>query len=165
MGTAPRRLVIMRHAHAAQSPGTPDHERPLDARGKAEAQQMGLWLAKNVPAEQIYFSSALRTVQTAELVVAQWESPVRCIPDRGMYGAEAAELVELVKTIDDDIVTAVLIGHQPAMHDVVEQLSNDRADRFPPGTAAILEFTGEWDSIESAQARLSQVVYVADLPG
>ena len=38
---APRTLLIVRHAKSDWEAGAPDHERPLNARGRREAPELG----------------------------------------------------------------------------------------------------------------------------
>ena len=61
-----KRLILTRHAKSAwDDPLTPDHDRPLNDRGKAAAADLGQWLASRgyVP-EKVLCSDAVRTRQT-----------------------------------------------------------------------------------------------------
>ena len=41
-----KRLILTRHAKSSwDDPLTPDHDRPLNERGKAAAADLGVWLA------------------------------------------------------------------------------------------------------------------------
>src|SRR5271169_6955745 len=71
---AMRRLMLLRHAKSDwSSPGMPDRERPLNARGIADAHTMGIYLARHalVP-DLILCSPAKRTRLTAEACVDGW---------------------------------------------------------------------------------------------
>ena len=61
-----KRLILTRHAKSSwDDPMTPDHDRPLNERGKAAAADLGQWLASRdyVP-EEVLCSDALRTRKT-----------------------------------------------------------------------------------------------------
>ena len=61
-----KRLILTRHAKSSwDDPLTPDHDRPLNDRGKAAAADLGQWLASRdyVPGE-VLCSDALRTRKT-----------------------------------------------------------------------------------------------------
>ena len=61
-----KRLILTRHAKSSwDDPLTPDHDRPLNERGKAAAADLGQWLASRdyIPGE-VLCSDALRTRKT-----------------------------------------------------------------------------------------------------
>ena len=61
-----KRLILTRHAKSSwDDPMTPDHDRPLNERGKAAAADLGQWLASrgHVP-DEVLCSDALRTRTT-----------------------------------------------------------------------------------------------------
>ena len=61
-----KRLILTRHAKSSwDDPLTPDHDRPLNDRGKAAAADLGQWLASRdyVPGE-VLCSDAVRTRKT-----------------------------------------------------------------------------------------------------
>ena len=71
-----KRLILTRHAKSSwDDPATPDHDRPLNERGKAAAAELGTWLASRgyVPAE-VLCSDALRTRGT-------WSGLAPALPD------------------------------------------------------------------------------------
>ena len=65
-GVGMKRLILTRHAKSSwEDPLTPDHDRPLNERGRAAAADLGQWLASRgyVPG-QVLCSDALRTRKT-----------------------------------------------------------------------------------------------------
>ena len=71
-----KRLILIRHAKSAwDDPLTPDHDRPLNARGEGAARDLGQWLASRgyVP-QEILCSNALRTRAT-------WDGIAPFLPD------------------------------------------------------------------------------------
>ena len=61
-----KRLILTRHAKSSwDDPMTPDHDRPLNERGKAAAADLGQWLASRgyVP-DEVLCSDSLRTRKT-----------------------------------------------------------------------------------------------------
>ena len=61
-----KRLILTRHAKSSwDDPLTPDHDRPLNERGKAAAADLGVWLSSRgyVP-DEVMCSDALRTRKT-----------------------------------------------------------------------------------------------------
>jgi phosphohistidine phosphatase len=64
-----RRLMLLRHAKSDRPPGTPDHDRPLNRRGRDEAPLIGTYLAHNgLLPDGVLCSTAMRTRETWDLV-------------------------------------------------------------------------------------------------
>ena len=64
-----RRLMLLRHAKSDRPPGTPDHDRPLNRRGRDEAPLIGTYLAHNgLLPDRVLCSTATRTRETWDLV-------------------------------------------------------------------------------------------------
>ena len=64
-------LVVMRHAKSSwKAADLPDHERPLNGRGRRDAPRMGRWIARHaaVP-DRIVSSTAIRAQTTARLAL------------------------------------------------------------------------------------------------
>ncbi|PXW82561.1 phosphohistidine phosphatase SixA [Nitrosomonas sp. Nm84] len=120
-------LIIMRHAKSDWSEGNgSDFERPLTARGKKAAKQMGKWLKHRYRIDRIICSPALRTKQTCQLVAEQlrlsqnhirWESAI--------YDASLNDLVSVIKKYSENIRTLLLIGHNPGLDQLLCYLSRD----------------------------------------
>jgi phosphohistidine phosphatase len=66
-----RRLMLLRHAKSDRPPGMPDHDRPLNGRGRDEAPLVGTYLAHNgLLPDRVLCSTAERTRETWDLVAA-----------------------------------------------------------------------------------------------
>lgn len=123
----PRELIIWRHAHAGESVPDPraDFERPLSARGRRQAGRAAAWLAARLGEESydLVSSPAPRARQTAAALGIMRIDP-RLAPDAGLD--EALEAVSRVRA-----PTAVLVGHQPLLGELIAQLvlEPDRASQ------------------------------------
>ncbi|PWR07447.1 histidine phosphatase family protein [Micromonospora acroterricola] len=122
-----RTLVLLRHAKAEQgSAGTHDADRPLSARGHADAAAAGAWLAHHgLLPDVVICSTALRTRQTWHgVAMGMTGSPPEGGPagprptvryEPGAYDSHPEELLTLVRTIDPTAGTALLIAHNPGI--------------------------------------------------
>jgi len=119
-----RRLVLLRHAKADTPPGTADEDRPLSARGHADAQAAGAWLATRHVPELVFCSPAKRTRQTWHAVAANL--PATAAPmvryERGLYLGGADQLLELVRTVEDGVSSVLVIGHNPSLSQLALEL-------------------------------------------
>jgi phosphohistidine phosphatase len=168
-----RTLVVLRHAKSAWPEDVPDHERPLAGRGRRDAPVMGRWLrtAGHVP-DRVLCSTARRARETWELAQsALGASPAVSFDDR-VYGASAAELLDLVRRAPRAAKTLLIVGHDPGIPELALMLAGDAPGRgavpgstvdrmkekFPTAAVAVLELTGNWARLGPSAARLTSFV-------
>jgi phosphohistidine phosphatase len=153
----PRTLVVVRHAKSAWPDGVADNERPLAKRGRRDAPAAGHWLRESGVLPQVALvSSARRAVETAELIGAEFEAAPRRIVTAEAYNANSAQLLELVRTLPADADVAMVVGHNPGIEMLASLLaeSGSGLGEFPTSALAVLEFDGDWDSVEAGSGRL-----------
>jgi phosphohistidine phosphatase len=140
-----KRLILTRHAKSSwDDPTVADHDRPLNARGKAAAADLGQWLASRgyVP-EEVLCSDALRTRKT-------WSGIAPALP-----GTPILELKPALYHAGPDVMLAVLrhakadtvmmIGHNPGIAEFAERLvghapANPEFHRYPTGATLVADF-------------------------
>ena len=125
-----RTLWVLRHAKAQRRPpvGGGDHERVLAPRGRKDADDLGQRLGDRgdhlgldgdlVPA-LVLCSTAARTVETTERVLAQMASPPPVTYLRSLYGATPEEGFEQVSMVDDEVGSLMIVGHNPTLEALV----------------------------------------------
>jgi phosphohistidine phosphatase len=117
-------LILLRHAKSAWPQDTHDADRPLAQRGRRDAPAVGHWLRERAPKiDLVVCSPTVRTVQTWDLAVAQWDATPRVRYDESLYGACAADLLSITQEFPRDVVTAVLVGHNPSLEDFLTLLT------------------------------------------
>ncbi len=157
-----RHLVLLRHAESAWPDGVPDRRRRLTARGRRDATAAGRWLRAHVEhLDVVRCSSAERARETWALVAAELADPPEATVDDDIYGAPPATLAALVGDLPDDAATALLVGHNPGLQELVGLLSG--AERgMPPAAVAVLGWTGGWADVAPRAASLQQHVVPGD---
>ena len=170
---AARQLLLLRHAKSAW-PDVADHDRPLAARGRRDAPIAGRWLRETgrVP-DQVVCSTARRARETWQLAAAELAASPTVGFDQRVYGAAAGELLDLARETAPRVRTLLIVGHDPAMHQLALALASTRAGdaaalervrlKFPTGAIAVLEFTGTWRGLGPEQARLAAFVVPREL--
>jgi len=135
-----RQLMLMRHAKAAAASrfGTEaeqsDHARPLNAAGHAAASAMrAAMIEHGLSPDVVLVSSARRTLQTLEELEPWDESPLVEPMDR-LYLATAAAILQVLQGVSDTVRSAMVIGHNPGLHDLATRLLGSQA--APAGSAA-----------------------------
>jgi phosphohistidine phosphatase len=130
-----RTLVLLRHAKAEHPAGVADVDRPLTARGHADAAAAGAWLASQrlVP-DLVLCSPSRRTRETWHCValalgggaapepvsgageqVHPRPQPVPVVFEPAVYHADVPDLVDLLAGIDEGVGTLLVIGHNPTL--------------------------------------------------
>ncbi|MBI3206107.1 MAG: histidine phosphatase family protein [Myxococcales bacterium] len=152
-------LLLMRHAKSDwDDAGTPDHDRPLNARGERTAPQMAaLLVSEHVPPDLILSSTALRARATA-LAVAEatgWK-PELCLRHE-LYLAAPSRIVQAIVRAPSGVDCLLVVGHNPGMEELVSDLATTRQS-MP--TAAVARFAipvDDWAAFAGARAELVQV--------
>lgn len=117
--TPSRHVWVLRHAKAAaESPGGDDHGRPLTKRGRRQAQEAARFLAvareegRAVPL-LVISSSAARALETAEIVKGGLGPDVELDVERALYSADEEEVMDVIRRVDDDVPSVMVVGHNP----------------------------------------------------
>ena len=155
-----RRLVLLRHAKSQWPEGVSDHERPLTDRGRRDATAAGRWLRAHLDdlgdrLDAVACSTARRARQTWALVAAELADPPEAAFDGAIYAAPPDALLAVVGDLPDDAATALLVGHNPGLQQLVGLLSGEDAEMRTASVAA-LAWTGRWSDVTEHIASLEQ---------
>ncbi|MGH2860800.1 MAG: SixA phosphatase family protein [Solirubrobacteraceae bacterium] len=122
-------LWLLRHAEAAE--GRPDEARPLTSRGIEQARTVGLALARlGVKLDSCLSSPKRRALETAQLACERLG--VEVIAESAIAGS----------TYDPEGLTAglgeaLLVGHNPAISNVLRDMTGARLHMRKGGIAAV----------------------------
>ena len=132
-------LLVLRHAKSSwKHTGFSDHARPLNKRGKKTAPRMGqLIYEEDIVPDVILSSTALRARNTADLVAeaSGFEGEVTYLED--FYHAWPSDYIDALRNLSDDIDSVMVVGHNPGMEMLLEQLTGE-SERFPTAALAII---------------------------
>jgi phosphohistidine phosphatase len=156
-------LVIVRHAKSSWAdPSLADHERPLNKRGERDAPLMGARLAEwGPPVDRVISSSAVRALATAEIVTQEMGLPWdEIVIDEGLYHASEEEMLEMIQEQDDYIDGLMMIGHNPGMTYLVNDISDLDLDNLPTSGVVVLQFdVDSWSEIGQVEAVTAEIDY------
>lgn len=146
---SPRTLVVVRHAKAEKHAAS-DAGRPLSEVGLHQARELAAWLGTELPDTTpddtaALVSNAVRTRQTWAEISSQVPATVRVLD--GLYAATTAEVLSTVQMTEADVRTVLVVGHNPAVHDLVTLLAGPVVGSMSPGAAVVLEVPGDWHDL------------------
>ncbi|HSX56810.1 MAG TPA: histidine phosphatase family protein [Sphingomonas sp.] len=168
-------LTLLRHAKSSwDDPVARDFDRPLNGKGQRAALAVGRYLrSEGMTFDHVVASPAVRIVETVEQVETGYGSDLAPAWDRRIYLASAGSLLDIVHELPAQAQTALLIGHNPGLEDLILTLIPDRAgdvlrdsveEKFP--TAAIAEMTfdvADWTAIRADAGILVRFIRPRDL--
>ncbi|MFC9557989.1 SixA phosphatase family protein [Agromyces sp. NPDC056965] len=143
-------VLLVRHAKSSWGdPALPDHERPLNHRGRRDAPRAGERLReRGVVPDVIVTSTAVRARSTAAILAQALDlGSDRVVEDGRLYGASPEGLVDIIRALDDELATVMLVGHNPEIGELAFELSDEIAE-MP--TCAVAEFrydVSEWTEV------------------
>ena len=118
-------IYLARHAKSSwNSVAVSDFDRPLNRRGEADAVKMGEELKRlDWLPEKIIASPAIRAKQTCKSYCEILDYPVANVEwNSEIYAAHMITLLQLLLSLNESINSVMLIGHNPAMEDLLVHL-------------------------------------------
>ena len=164
-----RRLLLLRHAKAERAlPGGRDHDRVLEARGRADAKKLGAYLARHdfVP-ERAVVSTSARTRETWALLATAFSKVPPVSFDDRIYDASPESSLAAIKETGREIGTLLVVGHHPGMQELAAMLvasgDIDARERlgedFPTSALALISFApADWSGVHPQGGRLEHFV-------
>src|SRR4030081_3690891 len=111
------RLLLLRHAKSDWSaPGQSDRDRPLAARGRGAAAEIGAYMARHrlIP-DRVLCSTAERTRQTFDLMAEKFPGPPPVTFEDGLYDATPDDILQIIRATRQDVRPLRVIGHNPGL--------------------------------------------------
>jgi phosphohistidine phosphatase len=151
-------LHLLRHARAAPAGGDADDAPlPLSRAGRSDARLVG----ESLPAalgsvDLVLCSTALRTRQTASLVLAGFATPPPIAFEDGLYLASSADLLRRLHRLDEAMRVVLVIGHNPGLHELALALAAAKSrgypalaeGKFPTTTRVSLAIETSWAELD-----------------
>ena len=168
-------LTVLRHAKSSWDDAVArDFDRPLNVKGQRAAATVGRHMrSEGLSFDHVVASPAVRIVETVEEVESGYGSALAPAWDRRIYLASASTLLDVIHELPKGADSALLIGHNPGLEDLVLMLVPDRAgdllrdsveEKFPTAALAVITFdTSDWGAVRSNSGILVRFVRPRDL--
>jgi phosphohistidine phosphatase len=168
-------LYLLRHAKSGwDDPVARDFDRPLNKKGEKASRMIGQWMASNgITFEHVIASPAVRVIETLDGVWSGYGRKMEPTWERRIYLASGATVLDVLREVDDAHEVVMVVGHCPAVEDVVFDLVPDDGssplrdvveEKYPTAALAQLELPIEsWANIGKPVAHLKRFVRPRDL--
>ncbi|QGJ70202.1 Phosphohistidine phosphatase SixA [Planctomycetales bacterium 10988] len=143
-------LFLLRHAKSSwKDTDLPDHDRPLNKRGKKDAPRMGKLLREQGYLPSLIISStAKRARKTAKKFASECKYKQEIQLTSDLYHAGPQEMLKLLQAVPADLPSVMLVGHCPGIQDYLHQVTG-YADDFPTAGLAMIELpVEEWTQLQ-----------------
>lgn len=154
-----RQLLLLRHADSVPGgPNIEDFDRPLSTKGHRQAWFVAGKL-KGVAIDYVLCSAAIRTRETVNPILqTRCAAMPTVVYDKTLYHADARALLSILSTLPAKMKEVLLVGHNPAIEDLLETLAPTGGSQlpsgFPKGACVHLATSASWDSLTRQAPRV-----------
>lgn len=146
-----RTLYLLRHARTEEGGyGKKDFDRGLSAEGLRQASKLGLhFKAHQVQPDFVLLSPSVRTRQTFERINEQMAVNEEDVAtDEDIYEASVRTLLKSVCSLDVEVKTALVVGHNPSVSYLSEYLTGEAIGNVSPASYVQIEFNcSSWEMV------------------
>jgi phosphohistidine phosphatase len=114
-------------------------------------------------------STARRARETLDGVRSAFDKDTTLDVRPDLYGASVGELVDCLRELDEAVSSVMLIGHNPALGELVVFIAREGPEldrvrtKFPTAALATLSHNGEWSELAGDSTELIDYVVPKDL--
>lgn len=145
-------LYLLRHAKSDWGAGLPDHDRPLNGRGRKAAAAIGREMAaRGIAPDLVICSTAKRARETLERTVKAGDLEVEVQYEPALYLAGVDTILRTVRRDAGNCQSVLLVGHNPGFHGTALELASSGPDaemhtlqmKYPTGALCAVSFDGD----------------------
>jgi phosphohistidine phosphatase len=157
-------LHLFRHAKSSTKEDVDDRERALNRRGRETARQVAKYLPLKLGAiDLVLCSSARRTRETLDLILAGFSPRPRTMIEDELYLASRERLLSRLRRLDRSDVNVLLIGHNPGLHEIAVALADSNSpdfralasSKFPTAACASFLIPADWATLGYSRHELT----------
>jgi len=142
-------LLLMRHGKSSwKGEKMNDHERPLNKSGRMDSKRIAKTLLVNelIP-DIILSSSAMRAKQTAGIIIDTLGFQGRIIFSDDLYMGEPQDFIDVLKTIDDEAETVMIIAHNPGLEAFLQIIDGEVESLPTAGLGYLVLAIDSWQGV------------------
>ena len=145
-----KQIFLLRHAKSDWSTtGQQDFDRGLASRGIKDISLISDYVKKNnFKLDEVLCSSANRTKETFDLCADGFDFDIKNAKyyDDLYYGNHES-IIDLLVNVNQSANSVLVVGHNPTMHILLEQLTGLSIIKYPTSTLAQIILQKEWKDL------------------
>jgi phosphohistidine phosphatase len=156
-------IYFLRHAKSSWRDGElSDIDRPLNKRGLDNAPMMARHFRKLKVKPQLIISSPSKRTMTTAMMIAERigyeEKNIKI--DMELYGANVAQISQLIYHLDENLKKVMLVGHNPAFTLIVDYYTGYPIDNMPTCGLVQINFdVNTWHEVVPKSGKLALFEY------
>jgi phosphohistidine phosphatase len=169
-----KRLLLLRHAKSSwDDPARDDHDRPLSARGRRDAEAIASYIRRHkLRPDLVLCSTARRARETLDIVHPALGEAAELRYLRGLYLRGSEGILAVLRNAAGTAAEVMVVGHNPDMQALALSLAAPGEGgalakaqaKFPTAALAVLELHDvAWKDLGPGSCRLAQFVRPKDL--
>ena len=153
-----KKLFLIRHAKSSWDyEELTDFERPLNERGRRDAQFMPkILIQQDLSPDLVITSPANRAITTAKYFcdsLGYFFNNIRVEPK--LYGTGNDAILSVIQNIDNSFNNVILFAHNPGLTDLTNSLLNKRIDNVPTCGIVCLNLSiDSWNELSKDNSEL-----------
>lgn len=155
-------LYIVRHAQKDESnPEQYDYDIPLSKKGEEDSKLLGEKLKeKNIQADLIVSSPAVRARQTAEIIANTITYRKSVVYNEVIYQAFLNEIIESITYTFDTVDSLMIVGHNPALTALAVTYAAFK-EEMPTASLIKIDFDCDsWTSVDKSNATFIEYIEI-----
>ncbi|MDG2093586.1 MAG: histidine phosphatase family protein [SAR86 cluster bacterium] len=161
-----KQIFLLRHAKSDWSTlGQQDFERPLVKRGINDALLISQYIQdKKHSVDAVFCSSAIRTKETFDLCAHSFNFSIeKATYLDELYFVSVDKAIKLIKGLDNNLSSVLLVGHNPTMHILLEEITGKTIDSFSTCALAQICIENSWKDLSLKNCELKSFIRPKEL--
>ena len=158
-----KNLYLLRHAKSSWDDfALKDFDRPLSTRGIQDADLMGNYFkSKRKGLDLVLSSPSKRTKETLDHFFNKTSQNI--IFNETIYHSSIQNIYSVIKDVENNISSLMIVGHNPSMHEFSESFSGQFIEKFSTCGLASFEFDNEWVNVCESSGTLTELKIPSEL--
>lgn len=138
-----RKIFLVRHGESAdKQQGQSDFDRVLTSKGKNSVELLGKFFMKEkLKVSSMISSTAKRAQETSQILAREIELPLDLIVfDDSLYNGIDDAYIEVINVATSSLL---IVGHNPAISNVIGKITTDYSIALLPGQCALIEIENQ----------------------
>ena len=161
-----KQIFLLRHAKSDWSTlGQQDFERPLVKRGINDALLISQYIQdEKHSVDAVLCSSAVRTKETFDLCAHSFNFSIeKATYLDELYFGSVDKAIKLIKGLNNNLSSVLLVGHNPTMHILLEEITGKTIDSFSTCALAQICIENSWKDLSLKNCELKSFIRPKEL--